>query len=268
LTDGGKYIAIDNKRIYVTSRTASLTPKIHVIDRATFTLTATNTSTATPATTTYNRPEVDYKGFCYCAVKHPAVVYNAAYKMIKVDSLGATTISAGIYSTNTASNVGIRHLNWHYDYGSDTLYALSAYSSTSSISKMNSDTLVIVGSATSMGSSNSGIDTYGLTTSSTLAPSITPFKGFAFVWFDMFATSSAYATGYAMSIQSVPSGSTISNITTPNVKLFNKSSIKGSVVYSMTYLPAGLARTAKISNLHPVTMNRLAAVSGRLLVKA
>jgi hypothetical protein len=268
LTDGGKYIAIDNKRIYVTSRTASLTPKIHVIDRATFTLTATNTSTATPATTTYGRPEVDYKGFCYCAVKHPAVAYNAAYKMIKVDYLGATTTSAGVYSINTSTTANVRPLNWYYDYGSDTLYALSSYSSNSYISKMNSDTLVIVGTYTSLSSaSNSGIDTYGLTTSTTQALCITAFKGFAYVWCDYFSIS-GYPTGYAISLQSVPSGTiSTSGAITSNLKLLNKSSIKGSVVYTMGN-PAGNPRTSKISNIHPVTMNRLAATSGRLLVKA
>jgi hypothetical protein len=97
LGDGGKYIAIDNKNIYVTGRTLSTTPKVYIINRDTFTVTATHTfSQATPAATLYTRPETDYRGNCFAGIRHHNIMYNAAYKMSKIDQTGEAVVSVGV----------------------------------------------------------------------------------------------------------------------------------------------------------------------------
>jgi hypothetical protein len=141
--------------------------------------------------------------------------------------------------------------------------------------KVNQTTLAVTTTgATNNTSPSVETDVYGSLSYTASAPHLVPFKGFLIGATENYYMPMTMNQGIVFSIDTVPSGgsSTVSpiqniSIATKPFALSARPALKGSVVFTSSKA-ANAHRTVKLSNLHPISTNRLGATCGRLLVKS
>jgi len=102
LTNGGANLSLDATNIYVSSRTTSTTPNCYVVNRSTFSLTATNTlGTAESVVTRYGTPVSDYNGNVYVSIIGNATSTTTAFAICVFSASTGTQSIRTVPSTYT-----------------------------------------------------------------------------------------------------------------------------------------------------------------------
>lgn len=154
LSTGTSFLALDQKNIYASSRTALTSPQCYIIDRATFALSQIYTVTsATTVATGFGTPTPDYQGNVYIATQAGSIV--AQTLLISRFSAATGAETAKQYNPRTlpgATAGGESPTNFWIDQSTGRIYLIagfvtngSMYELTTVQSNWTAGTAVIVG---------------------------------------------------------------------------------------------------------------------------
>jgi hypothetical protein len=160
VSNGGGYLGIDNKNIYVTSRVASTKPQTYIFDRTQNAFNGTiDTTTAFTSASTWGTPVPDYTGNVY-SFQTPGVT-TATSLYMQLNSNTAT------YSTvNSTTNPGAGAINYghtaYYDYITQRLWEIvpSATAGAINVAELFPGNLVTRGTVTGIATQNTTVGTY------------------------------------------------------------------------------------------------------------
>jgi hypothetical protein len=155
---GGSYLAIDNKYLYVASRTASTTPTVAMVNLSTFTVNAGSYTLGTALTVAsgFGKPVPDYLGTVYVASQGGTV----SSQTMRIASFTADTgvQIVGVVNPRVTTAVLVTPdspTSFYIDYASSKIYLAVGYAATGNIYELGTD-LVATSNVATFATSTTG----------------------------------------------------------------------------------------------------------------
>lgn len=151
IAGGGSYLGIDNKYLYVASRTAATAPTVSMVSRSTFTVNAGAYTLGTPLAVAsgFGKPVPDYLGKVYVASQGGTV--SAQTMRIASFTADNGTQSVGVVNPRVTGSVTVAPdspTSFYIDYSSGRIYLAVGFATNGNIYELGTDLVATSNTAT------------------------------------------------------------------------------------------------------------------------
>jgi len=148
---GGSYLAIDNKYLYVASRTASTTPTVAMVNLSSFTVNAGSYTLGTALTVAsgFGKPVPDYLGRVYVATQG-GTLSSQTMRIANFTADNGTQV-AGVVNPRVTGAVTVAPdspTSFYIDYASGRIYLAVGFAATGNIYELGTDLIATSNSST------------------------------------------------------------------------------------------------------------------------